>query len=192
MLRRLYNRLLELAAGPKAERVLAGVSFAESSFFPIPPDALLVPMVMAKPENAYRIALICTVASVLGGLLGYAIGALLFSTVGTWLIGVYGLADKIDAFQAAFQKWGLWIILIKGLTPIPFKLVTIASGIAHFNIAVFIVGSIITRGARFFLVAGLVKRFGPAISPFIEKQLYWVTGGIAIILIGGIYLATRL
>ena len=136
--------------------MLAAVSFAESSFFPVPPDIVLVPMALANPSKARLYALVCTIASVLGGLLGYAIGALLYDTVGHWLISAYGYGEGVEAFRAAYAKWGAWIILIKGMTPIPYKIVTIASGFAGYNLLYFFVLSCITRGARFFLEAELL------------------------------------
>jgi membrane protein YqaA with SNARE-associated domain len=172
------------AAGPHAERALAVVAFLESSVFPVPPDAMLVPMVLARPKAAWRAALVATAASVVGGLLGYLIGYALLESVGEWIIRLYGLGDRLAAFQAAYAQWGLWIILIKGLTPIPYKLVTIASGIAHFNLGVFILASLITRGARFFLVAALLRAYGPPIRDFIERRLTLVTslfGGLVVL-----------
>ncbi|MGL5448702.1 MAG: YqaA family protein, partial [Rhabdaerophilum sp.] len=143
----------------------------ESSFFPVPPDVMLVPMVMAKPERAWNYALICTIASVFGALLGYAIGALLYDTLGAWLIKLYGYGDKMDSFRLLYQEHGHWIILIKGLTPIPFKLVTIASGLAGYDLVWFIVLCLITRAGRFYLVAGVLNRFGGPIRAFVEKNL---------------------
>jgi membrane protein YqaA with SNARE-associated domain len=192
MLRSLYQRLRTLAASNKAEPALAIVSFAEASFFPIPPDIMLLPMATTRPEKAWRYALIGTIASVLGGILGYSIGMFLMDSIGKPLLDLYGYGAKLGQFNEAYAKWGLMIILIKGLTPIPFKLVTIASGLAHFNFATFVAASVLTRGARFFLVAGLGKKFGPTIEPFIEKQLYWVTGALAIVIIGGFVLATKM
>ena len=157
MLRRLYDWVMGLAASRHAPIALFAVSFAESSFFPIPPDVMLAPMVMARRERAYIYAAICTVASVLGGLLGYAIGYYL-TPIGLWLLALLGHADGKAAFQAWYEQWGLWVILIKGLTPIPYKLVTITSGLAHFSLPVFIGASIATRGARFMLTAFLLKR----------------------------------
>ncbi|MFO1068490.1 MAG: YqaA family protein [Geminicoccaceae bacterium] len=175
MIRRLYDWVMRQAASPHATRILAAVSFLESSIFPIPPDAMIVPMVLAKPRDAWRIAAICTAASVVGGLFGYLIGYFLLETLGQWIINLYGLQAKAQEFTAAYDRWGLWIILIKGLTPIPYKLVTIASGMAHFSLPVFIVASIITRGARFFLVAALLRWYGPPIRDFIEARLTLVT-----------------
>jgi membrane protein YqaA with SNARE-associated domain len=185
MLRRLYDRIMQLAEGPEAMKWLALVSFVESSFFPVPPDAMIVPMVLARPERAWRIAAVCTVASVIGGFFGYAIGYFLFETVGQRIVDFYGLQNAFLKFHEEFQEWGLWIILIKGLTPIPYKIVTIASGVAHFDLLVFGLASLATRGARFFLVAALLKAFGPPLRTFIERYLTLVTTGFALLIVGG-------
>ncbi|ODA66098.1 SNARE associated Golgi protein [Methyloligella halotolerans] len=189
MLRRLYDKIIELAATPYAFVVLGAVSFAESSFFPIPPDVVLVPMVLANPAKARLYAAWCTVTSVAGGLVGYAIGALLWDTLGAWLISAYGYGDSFDTFREAYAEWGAWIILIKGLTPIPYKLVTIASGFAGYDIWAFIVLSFITRGARFFIVAELLRYFGEPIREFIEKRLTLVTTVFLVAVAGGVILA---
>ena len=185
MLHDLYAWTMRQAAGPHAERALAVVAFLESSVFPVPPDAMLVPMVLARPHAAWRLALICTAGSVVGGLFGYLIGYALLETLGEWIIGLYGLGEKLDAFQASYNEWGLWIILIKGLTPIPYKLVTIASGMAHFNLGVFILASIVTRGARFFIVAALLRSYGQPIRAFIERRLTLVTSAFAALVVLG-------
>ena len=185
MLRDFYSWMMRQAAGPHAERALAVVAFLESSVFPVPPDAMIVPMVLARPQAAWRTAAIATAGSVVGGLLGYLIGYALLGTVGEWVIRVYGLGDRIAAFQAAYAQWGLWIILIKGLTPIPYKLVTIASGIAHFNLGVFIIASLVTRGARFFLVAALLRAYGTPIRDFIERRLTLVTSAFGALIVLG-------
>ena len=185
MLRRLYDRVMLLAEGPQAEKWLAVISFTESSFFPIPPDAMIVPMVLARPERAWRIALICTIASVIGGFFGYAIGYFLFETIGRPIVDFYGYQAAFDKFQHQFQEWGLWIILIKGMTPIPYKIVTIASGVAHFDLLVFAVASLVTRAARFFLVAALLKVFGPPLRTFIERYLTLVTTALLLLIVGG-------
>ncbi|MFZ1430698.1 MAG: YqaA family protein [Geminicoccaceae bacterium] len=179
MLRRLYDWIMTLAAGPHATRALAIVAFLESSIFPIPPDAMLVPMVLAQPRRAWQFAAVATAASIVGGLAGYAIGYFLYETLGQWIIGVYGLGNRFDEFQRTWNEWGVWIILIKGLTPIPYKLVTIASGLAQFNLGAFILASIVTRGARFFLVAALLRLFGTPVRDFIEKRLTLVTTSFA-------------
>ncbi len=188
-IRRLYEWTLALSAKPHAPEALAGVAFAESSFFPFPPDMLLVPMTLARPEKAWHYATICTIASVLGGLLGYAIGSLLFESVGRWIIELYGYAHQMDEFRALYAKWGLWIILIKGVTPIPYKIVTITAGFAEFNLAVFMIASIVTRGARFFLVAGLLRIYGESVRHFIEKRLNLVFWGMLAIIVLGFVLA---
>ena len=185
MLRRLYDWTMAQARGPHAERALAVIAFLESSIFPVPPDAMIVPMVLARPHAAWRIALIATVASVVGGLAGYAIGYFLFETLGAWIIEVYGYGGKFAAYQATWDHWGVWIILIKGLTPIPYKLVTIASGLAKFNLGLFVAASILTRGARFFLVAGLLRQFGTPIRTFIEQRLTLVTSSFAVAIVLG-------
>ncbi|MGB6923348.1 MAG: YqaA family protein [Methyloceanibacter sp.] len=168
---------------------MAAVSFAESSFFPVPPDVILVPMALANPAKARLYALVCTVASVLGGLVGYAIGALLYDTLGHWLISAYGYGEGIDAFREAYAKWGAWIILIKGMTPIPYKIVTIASGFAGYNLFYFVLLSIITRGARFYLEAELLRIYGEPIREFIERRLTLVTTGFLAAIVGGFFIA---
>ncbi len=185
MLRRLYDWVIALAERPSAPWALAAVSFAESSFFPVPPDVMMVPMCVAQPKKAWWYATVCTIASVLGALVGYAIGALLYESVGLFLIQLYGYGDKVDAFSAAYNHYGHWIILLKGLTPIPFKVVTITSGFAHYNLFWFVVLSIITRGLRFFLLAGLLYWIGPSARDFIEKRLGLVTAVFAVLVIGG-------
>ena len=192
MLRKLYDTCIAAAQWPRAGWALGAVSFAESSFFPIPPDAMLIPMALARPERAYRYALICTVTSVLGGILGYLIGAVLYESVGAWVIQLYGYGDKVEAFRTSYAEWGAWIILLKGLTPIPYKLVTITSGFAGYNIFLFILFSIITRGARFFLIAFLLHRYGPAARRIIEERLGLWTALFAIALVGGVVAAVYL
>lgn len=189
LLRRLYHWVLDLSARRNAGRALAGVAFAESSFFPIPPDVMLVPMALARPERAWHYAAVCTVASVLGGLFGYAIGAFLFESLGRLIITVYGYGQEMEHFRELYAEWGLWIILIKGLTPIPYKLVTIASGFAAFNLPVFIAASVVTRGARFFLVAALLRVYGEPIRDFIDRRLGLVTFGVAVAIVAGFVIA---
>lgn len=185
MFRALYDWVLRMAHHRHALRALAAVSFAESSFFPIPPDAMVVPMVIARRDKAFLIAGICTLFSVLGGMFGYAIGYFLLESVGQWVIQLYHMQDKIAQFQTTYAEYGAAIILLKGLTPIPFKLVTIASGIAHFNFPLFVLLSAVTRGARFFLIAALLKRFGAPVQEFIEKRLNLFAWGFLILLVGG-------
>lgn len=192
MLRRLYDWVLDLSARPWAPKALAAISFIESSVFPIPPDVMLVPMCLAKPNRAFWYAGICTVASVLGGLLGYAIGALLYDTLGQFLIRLYGYGDKLETFRAAYAEWGHWIILIKGATPIPYKVITIASGFAGYNLFWFIVLSIITRGVRFYLLATLIYFWGERARPFIERRLGLIMLLFVAIFIAGFYAATKI
>src|ERR1700739_1695836 len=160
MLKRIYDWCIDAADKPYALWILAGVAFAESSFFPVPPDVMLAPMSLAQPWRAWVFAAVCTAASVLGGILGYAIGALLYDSVGHWLISLYGLGGKVEAFRASYAQWGAVIILVKGLTPIPYNPVPIASGVAGYNIGLFVLFSIITRGGRFFIAALVLNRYG--------------------------------
>jgi membrane protein YqaA with SNARE-associated domain len=182
---RLYSRTLAVAAHRHAMAALALISFAESSFLPLPPDILLVPMTLAQPRRAWLIAAVCTVASVTGGYVGYAIGYFLFDAIGLPVLEFYHMMDKYEAFKAAFAEWGAWIIVIKGLTPIPFKLVTIASGAAQFDLVTFTLASLVSRSLRFFLLAALLWRFGEPIRDFIERRLMLVTSMIAAALVGG-------
>ncbi|HET9018192.1 MAG TPA: YqaA family protein [Acetobacteraceae bacterium] len=190
MIQRTYRGVLALAASPRAPWWLAAVAFAESSFFPVPPDALLIPMALARPDRAWRLAGICTLASVAGGALGYYIGYALFAQLAQPLLRAYHYEAAFVHFQQTYAQWGLWVILIKGLTPIPYKIVTIASGAAHFDFALFMAASAATRGLRFFLVAGLVRRFGEPVRDFIERRLTLVTTGVAAAILGG-FLALR-
>jgi membrane protein YqaA with SNARE-associated domain len=185
MLQRTYARVLALAGSRYATWWLALIAFAEASFFPIPPDALLIPMALAKPRKAWRFAAICTVASVAGGALGYVIGFAVFDQVARPILDLYGYGPAYAAFQAKFQEYGLWIILVKGLTPIPYKIVTIAAGAARFDVWVFMMASVLTRGARFFLVATLLHFFGDSVRDFIERRLTLVTSALAAAIVGG-------
>jgi membrane protein YqaA with SNARE-associated domain len=185
MLRNLYDKVIALSESRQALPALAAVSFAESSFFPVPPDVLLVPMALAKPERARLYALVCTIASVVGGIFGYFIGAFLYDTLGKWLISFYGYGEGVEAFRAAYAEWGSWIILIKGMTPIPYKIVTITSGFAGYDFFMFVLLSTITRGARFFIEAELLRIYGEPIREFIEKRLTLVTTGFLAAIVGG-------
>src|SRR5882672_8524813 len=185
MLRRLYDWCINAAGKPYATWLMGSVSFVESSFFPIPPDTMLVPMSLARPDRAWFYAHVCTATSVAGGVLGYYIGAGLYDSVGHWLIQLYGYGDKVDAFRAAYAQWGALIILLKGLTPIPYKIVTITSGFAGYNLALFILCSIVARGGRFFVAAILLNRYGEWIRVRIEKHLtLWVSLGAAALVLG--------
>ena len=185
MLKRFYARVITLASSPYASWWLALVAFAEASFFPIPPDALLIPMALAQPRKAWRFALICTIGSVAGGALGYTIGYYVFDQLARPILEVYGYGNAYAAFQAKFQEYGVWIILIKGLTPIPYKIVTIAAGAAKFAFGTFMAASVVTRGGRFFIVATLLHFFGDAVRTFIEKRLTLVTSALALGVVGG-------
>jgi membrane protein YqaA with SNARE-associated domain len=186
MLQSLYARILRLAAGPNALAALLVVSFVESSFFPIPPDILLIPMILARPRDAWRLAAFCTVASVVGGLLGYAIGYFLFDAIGRPILEYNHAMASYEALRAGFDRWGIWIIILKGMTPIPYKLITIASGVAHFNLALFVGASVISRSLRFFLIAALLWWFGDAARVFIERRLTLVTSLFAVLLVAGL------
>lgn len=185
MLRRLYDWTMNLAGGRHAEPALAGVAFVESSVFPIPPDILLIPMVLAKRALAWRYAAVCTVASVLGGILGYAIGAFLFEEVAEPILTAYGYGNQFATFAAWYNDWGAWIVFFAGVTPFPYKVVTIASGATGLSLPVFIIASIASRGLRFFLVAGLLYFVGQPIRAFIEKRLGLVFTAFMVLLIGG-------
>ena len=192
LLRRLYDWCIVAAEKPYATWLMGVVSFVESSFFPIPPDAMLIPMSLARPDKAWFYAFVCTVTSVAGGVLGYLIGALLYDSVGLWLIQLYGYGNKVEAFREAYAQWGGWIILLKGLTPIPYKIVTIASGFAGYNLPMFIALSVVARGGRFFLLAFLLNRYGEQARAIIEERLgLWVTIG-AVVLVAGIIAALYL
>lgn len=192
MLRRIYDWCIDAAHKPYALWIMGAVAFAESSFFPVPPDVMLIPMSLARPQRAWLYALVCTATSVVGGILGYGIGALLYDSVGHWLIELYGLGGKVEAFRASYAEWGALIIILKGLTPIPYKLVTIASGFAGYNMWLFVLCSIIARGGRFFVVAVLLNRYGDTIRSEIEKRLgLWVTLGAAL-LVAGFFIAVRM
>jgi membrane protein YqaA with SNARE-associated domain len=185
MLHRLYDWCIDAASKPYASWILACVAFAESSFFPVPPDLMLIPMALARPDRAFFFATMCTLASVAGGLLGYFIGATLYATVGHWLIALYGYGEKVEALRQAYAQYGAWIIFLKGLTPIPYKIVTITSGFAGFSIGLFIIMSFISRGMRFYFVAFLLNRYGEQARGIIEKRLgLWAGISAAAIVVG--------
>lgn len=188
MLRNLYDKMLTWAVGPKAEAALGAVSFAESSVFPIPPDAMLIPMVLADPRRAWRLAAICTIASVLGGIAGYVIGAALYESLGQWIVATYGLEPKMDEIRKLFAEWGFWFVFAAGITPIPYKAITITSGLVALNPAAFIIASIVSRGLRFALVAGLLKIFGTPIRSFIDRHFALATILGTALLVGGFVL----
>lgn len=185
MIRKLYNWTMELAAHKHSDWALAAVSFIESSIFPIPPDAMLVPMCIARRQKAFHYAAICTIASVIGGLFGYAIGYFFFETWGRHILEIYGMTEKFSALQEKYDMYGGWIIFAKGLTPFPYKILTILSGVMHMSLAIFIVSSVACRSLRFFIVAGLLWKYGAPIQIFIEKYLTWVALAFLALIVGG-------
>jgi membrane protein YqaA with SNARE-associated domain len=180
MLQRLYRWLLALSAGPYAPAALAVVAVADASCFPCPPEVLLIPMAMARPERAWHFAAIATVASICGGALGYLIGYTLFDVVAVPLLHAYHGEAAYERFRQLYAEWGIWVILIKGMTPIPYLIVTLASGALRYSFPVFIAASIVTRGARFFLVATLLHYFGDTVRVFVERHLTLVTSLVAV------------
>ncbi len=186
MLKKLYDKLMALSHKGYAQAVLFGVAFLESSCFPIPPDAFLIPFCLSNRPRSFRFAGLSTLGSVLGGLLGYAIGFYFADTIGHWILKLYGSESALADYQAWFAKYGTYVILIKGLTPIPYKLVTIASGVAHFDLFTFVWSSIVTRGCRFYLLSFLCWKFGPAAMPRIERNLGRITVGVLVLAVGGI------
>lgn len=190
MLRGIYDWTMRKAASDNAPSALAAVSFIESSFFPIPPDVMLIPMVLSRREKAWWYATIATVASVVGGLLGYAIGYFLYDTVGLPILKFYGREHALDGFMTFVRDYGVPAVIIKGMTPIPYKVVTIAAGVGHMNLLAFIGASIVARAMRFFLVAGLLYFAGEPIRAFIEKRLTLVTTAFLVLLVGG-FVAVR-
>ena len=187
MLRRLYDWTIRLAESPHALWALAVVAFAESSVFPIPPDVIMIPMIIAPPKRAFLIAGVALAASVTGGIAGYLIGWGLFESVGRPVLAFYHMTDKFDEFRAAYNDWGAWAVLIAGVTPFPYKVITILSGATGLNFAVFMVASVVARGLRFFVVAGLLWQFGAPIRDFIEKRLGLMFILFVALLLGGFY-----
>jgi len=184
--RNLYNWTLEKSSTKEAPWFLSLISFTESSFFPIPPDIILIPMILAKRAKAFLFATICTISSAIGGIFGYLIGLLLFNSIGIVLINFYHLEESINEFKNYYNSYGAWIVIIAGFTPFPFKVITIASGLFQLNFFIFLICSIISRGARFYLVAGLLYFFGKKIKLFIDKYFNILTILFFIILIGSI------
>ena len=190
MLNRFYARILSLAATPAAPFWLAAIAVAEGSFFPVPPDLLLIPMVLARRDRAWILALICTVASLCGGAIGWLLGAELIQ-LAMRLIHLYHGEHALEMYRDRFAQYGFSVILLKGLTPIPYKIVSIAAGAAHYSLALFLLASLITRGARFFLLAALLRRFGPAAQAFIERRLTILALAAAVLIVGGVVVALR-
>lgn len=190
-MKRLYHWTLSLAEAPSAPWALGVIAFMESSFFPVPPDVILIPMSLARPKRAWLYALICTAGSVGGALLGYAIGALLYNTLGLWLIHIYGYGARVEELRTLFAQWGWAVILLKGLTPIPFKIVTITSGLLGYNLPLFVLLCTVTRGARFFVLAMLLNRFGETIKGLLERYFGLFMAALAVMVIAGFYIAAK-
>lgn len=185
MLKTLYNWTISLAEHPRAIWALAIVAFVESSVFPIPPDILMIPMIVARPSKAFLIAGVAMVASVLGGLLGYYIGWGLFDTVGQPILEFYGKADKFDEFATRYNEYGAWAVLIAGVTPFPYKVITILSGSTGLSLPIFFLSSVVARGLRFFIIAALLWKFGTPIRDFIERRLGLMFTLFVVILLAG-------
>ncbi len=192
MIRSVYDWTLSLAEHRYALVALAVISFLESSVFPIPPDILMIPMIIAAPRRAFLIATVCLVSSVLGGMLGYYIGYGLFETVGRPVLEFYGKDAYFDEFRTRYNEWGAWAVLIAGVTPFPYKVITIMSGVTQLNLGVFMVASVIARGLRFFVVAGLLWKFGAPIRDFIENRLGLMFTLFVILLLGGFFVVKYL
>jgi membrane protein YqaA with SNARE-associated domain len=188
MIRRLYDWTLSLARSPHALWALAAVAFIESSVFPIPPDVLMIPMILAAPRKAFLIAGVATVSSVLGGMFGYWIGASFYETIGLPVLEFYGKTAYFEAFGENFNAWGAWVVLIAGVTPFPYKVITILSGVTGLSLPVFMVASVVARGLRFFLIAALLKRYGEPIRNFIDRRLGLLFTLFVVILIGSFFL----
>jgi membrane protein YqaA with SNARE-associated domain len=186
MLRPLYQWILRRAARPDAVWWMAGISFAESSFFPLPPDIMLVPMCLARPHRLWFYTALCSLASLVGGFLGYLIGYYLFDSLGRLLFDLYGLWDAYYRFQDSFAVFGPWLLVFKGITPIPYKLLAITAGIARMDLGVFAACSVVARFSRYFLIAGLLYYFGPKVQEVIEKRLALTATLILVVVVGGI------
>ena len=186
--RRIYDAVIGLSASRYALGWLFAISFIESSFFPIPPDIMLIPMILATPKKAWKIASVCTIASVLGAYLGYAIGVYFFQLIAEPLLNFYGYLEKFNQFKNLYTEYGAWIVFGAGITPFPYKIITIASGTVHLNLAIFTLASIVARGLRFFLIAWLLKTYGEKMRLFIEKNLGWLSVLFLILLFGGFLL----
>jgi len=185
MLRSVYDWCIAIAGKPHAAWIMGAVSFAESSIFPIPPDTMLIPMSLARPDKAWYYATLCTATSVAGGMVGYFIGSMLYDSVGHWLIQLYGYGDKVEAFRELYARYGALIILVKGVTPIPYKIVTITSGFAGFSLPTFVLCSIVARGMRFYFTAFLLNRYGARARAVIEERLgFWFTISVGVLVIG--------
>ena len=187
-IKKMYDWAMAVSGKANALWVLVAISFMESSFFPIPPDIVLIPLVLAQRKNAFKIALYCTISSVLGGFFGYFIGAVLFDTVAEPIIRFYHYTEQFNTFQTEYNRYGAWLVFIAGLTPFPYKIITITSGVTHLNLWVFSIASVLARGGRFFLIAGLLYKWGEPMKHFIEKNLGWLSVLFVVLLIAGFYL----
>lgn len=185
MLRRLYDWVLHWAETPYGSWALFLLAFSESSFFPIPPDILLIALAVAIPEKSLKYALICSAGSILGGCFGYLIGWQFMATVGTRIVDFYGLTAKVEYIEVLYNKYDAWAVAIAGFTPIPYKVFTIAAGAFKINFSVFVVASLVSRSARFFLVGGLIYIFGPSIQSFIDKYFNVLATAFTVLLIAG-------
>lgn len=185
LVRRVYDEVISLSSRKNALFWLAVISFVESSFFPIPPDIMLIPMILATPKQAWKIAGVCTVSSVIGAYLGYIIGFYFFQLIAEPILNFYHFMDRFNTFKNLYNEYGAWIVFGAGITPFPYKIITIASGVVHLNLAIFTIASIIARGLRFFLIAWLLKTYGGAMKNFIEKNLGWLSVLFLVLLIGG-------
>lgn len=185
LVKAVYDYMINLASSPHAMYFLFAVAFIESSFFPIPPDIMLIPMVLAMPSKAWRIAGVATAASVLGGFFGYAIGIFFFDLIARPILDFYGYMHQFDVFKDYYHEWGGWIVFGAGVTPFPYKVITIASGVVHLDLAVFALASVAARGLRFYLVAWLLKKYGEPMKEFIEKNLGMLSIVFLLLLLGG-------
>ncbi|WP_339107119.1 YqaA family protein [Thioclava sp. GXIMD4216] len=192
MIRRLYDWTMRLAGHRHATWALAFIAFLESSVFPIPPDVLMIPMIIAAPHRAFRIAFIATLASVIGGIVGYGIGYGLMDSVGKPILEFYGKSDKFDELATRFNEYGPWAVIIAGVTPFPFKVITIFSGVTHLSLPIFLGSAVFARALRFFVVAALLWKFGAPMRDFIEKRLGLVFTLFVALLLGGLYLVKYL
>ncbi|MBP5352701.1 MAG: DedA family protein [Alphaproteobacteria bacterium] len=190
--RKIYDSVIHLSESKYALYWLAVISFIESSFFPIPPDIMLIPMILATPQKAWKIAAVCTVSSVIGAYFGYIIGVYFFQLIAEPLLNFYGYLEKFNSFKNLYEEYGAWIVFGAGITPFPYKIITIASGVVHLNLIVFTIASIIARGMRFFLIAWLLKVWGESMRTFIEKNLGWLSVLFLVLLIGGFALVKLL
>ena len=183
----LYDWTCRLASTPKAVVALVVIAFLESSCFPIPPDVILLPMILANRQKAFRLALYCTIASVLGGFFGYFIGAVLYETIGVRIVEFYHYEEQFAKLCQNYNEYGAWLVFIAGLTPIPYKVITIASGVTRLDLWAFSLASVLARGGRFFIVAFIVWKWGQPMKEFVEKKLGWLTLIALILLVAGFY-----